>query len=189
MQIDTARPDPPGEDDLAALTQLRNRAVTAGGGDPEHAPAWAFVAHPIARALMEAAGVALSHHLARTGDDEEAGLSWTARVSGWRVGHTNMRLGRDRGAITLDAGNQMARIVVEGDYPETILQGLVGTPIRDILGLDGLASSEAGCARIRDAWSDDGRLGLTVSCRLVPLADPPQGIDAGWLQQWLERHA
>lgn len=175
--------------DLAVLTEARNRAILAAGHDPERALAWAYMANPFARALMETAGLDLGTHVPERGAGGHGTLTWTATITGWRVGYMAMRMGEGGEAISVDAGNGMTRIVVVGEYPDTIVQTLVGTPIRNIVGLPHLHSSEHGSSPIRDAWCEDGRLSFTVSFPLAPLADAPEGTDTAWLKAWLGRHA
>lgn len=176
--------------DLAMIAARRNAAIRSVGGDVSSPPAWAFIGHPIIRGVIAALTPDPSAFRPLDPTRWQKGVSLSASVHDMRLGHTGVRL-RHRGvAITIDAGNQMARVRLNGTWPETVIDALPGMPLGDIIGLPGLErGTPAGDARIRDGWQEEKGLGFTVSCRLCPLADAPDGVDTGWLSEWEERHA
>lgn len=175
--------------DLALLARRRNAAIIANGGCPTSPPAWAFLVHPVIRALLTT--ITDDPQRFRPLDEHEwrKGMRFSPTHRDMRIGYTNVRVRSNAGWLMVDAGNQMARIRTPGVFPETLLQVMPGKPLGSIIDLPGLGlGTLAGDSIIRDAWQETDSLYFTVSCPLVPMADAPEGTDVAFLTEWLERH-
>lgn len=175
--------------DLHDIARRRNLAVRDAGGDPRSPPAWAFIGHPVIRGVIAALTPSPADYRPLDSTRWQQGVKLSATRHDMRLGHKGVRLTHNGMSMLIDAGNQMARIQLKGQWPDTIVDALPGKPLSEVLGLPEMeAGTPAGDSLIRDAWQDGDHLGFTVSCRLVPLASAPDGVDTRWLDDWVERH-
>lgn len=172
--------------ELVDIAVRRRDAVRAAGHDAADPPAWAFIGHPLVRAFVtRLKGDPATFHPLR--DDEfRAQTRLNPTVHDIRIGHVGARIEIGGQVVHLDVSNEMARVRLEGTWPDVVLEEMGRRTLGDVFGAEGLGAAAAD--RIRDSWQDSDALGFTALSRLVPLADPPPGVDVGWLLRWQERH-
>lgn len=177
--------------DLQAIAIRRNDAIRTAGGCVYGAPAWAFVGHPVARALAAAIGASATLHLtSRSRNALPRDMRLPATVHDLRVSHVGVLVKFGGNVVTMDAAGTLATIRMRGTFPASLVAALPGRPLHSIMALPGLeAGTPMGDAVIRTAHQGDAWMRFTVDCALVPLMDAPEGIDASFLQDWLQRHA
>lgn len=176
--------------DLALLARRREAAVVAAGFTMRQPPAWAFITHPIIRALVPHMGLDPATFLPTRYREWTSGTRFKADVSGMRLKYLNVSVPHGGEWLTVDAGNRMARVEMPGRFPDAVVDCIPGKPLASIIGLSGMeAGTRAGDSRIRDAFQGAEGLVFTVSCELEPMADAPDGVDVSFLRDWTERHA
>lgn len=175
--------------DLGNIAKRRADAILRGGGDLMDPPSWAYLGHPVARGAYASMGFDLADFRPRRADDPRGCRLGTELVD-FRIKNAAMRFRRNGNTIQIDAADTVARVLVlGGEWPDTLVEAMPDRPVGDILGLPGLErGTQAGDSLIRKAWKDGTGFGITVSCALEPMGIVPDGIDAGFLDEWSERH-
>jgi hypothetical protein len=175
--------------DLFDIAQRRNEAIEEAGGDVSSPPAWAFLGHPVIRGVIAALVDEPSAYQPLDKTDWQPGVKLSPTVHDLRLGHVGVRLTHGGVRFSIDCANEVACIRIAGTYPDTLVAGLPDMPLWKLVQLPGIAEgTPAGDAPIRDAKQRGDALVVSVACRLEALADPPEGIDVGWLWEWFERH-
>lgn len=175
--------------DLAHIAERRNEAIARAGGDVSSPPAWAFIGHPVIRGVIAALVENPSGYRPLDRADWQPGVKLSPSVHDLRLGHVGVRLAHGGVRFSIDCANEVACIRIAGTYPDTLVAGLPGTPLWKLVQLPGIEEgTPAGEAPIRDAKQRGEALVISVACGLQALADPPDGVDVGWLWEWFERH-
>lgn len=170
------------------LFEDRRRTVTAAGCYPEHPPAWAFLANPVVKALIELRAPAPRDHRP-TDPMDSSGPGFLPAVRGMRLSYVGISVIHDGIGIRLDAAEQMARIRISGEFPESLAATAQGRPLHMVIGMPGMgAGTAAGDSPVRGCRTGAGGLHLTLECPLMPLADPPRGVNTDWLLTWRDGH-
>lgn len=175
--------------DLSDVATRRNYAIRQAGGKTDSPPAWAFVGHPVMRGVIAALKPDPRDFRPLDKVEWQDGVRLSAKCHDMRLGYAGVRIRHNGMDISIDAGNQMARIRLGGKWPETIVDSLKGRPLAEVMGLPGLEpGTKHGDTPVQKGWQDDSAMGFTVECGYVPLADAPEGVDTSWLAEWMERH-
>lgn len=175
--------------DRAGIAQRRANAIIQGGGILTDPPTWAFLGNPLARAAYAAMGMDLSD-LRTSIASTPAGKKLGMRIVEFRIVTANLRLARDSITISMDADNDAARVrILGGHWPETVVQSLAGRPIGDIIELPGAErGTPTGDAPILRTWAETNGIGMTIRCAAEPMGEAPEGVDLGFLKEWVLRH-
>lgn len=175
--------------DLGDIARRRADAILLAGGDLMDPPSWAYLGHPVARGAYASMGLDLAGFRPRHADDPGRCRLGTT-LAGFHIKVAGMRLAHMDTTIHIDAADTIARIrVFGGDWPETLIEAMSERPVGDVLGLPGLErGTRAGDSPIRKAWREKAGFGITVDCPLEPMGTVPDGVDAGFLDEWRERH-
>lgn len=175
--------------DRAGIAQRRAQAIIDGGGILTDPPAWAFLGSPLARGAYAAMGFDLSEFRPRTAVAPQ-GMQLGLRTIDFRLATAALRLQRNGLTITMDADNDAARIrLLGGAWPDTLVETLAGRSVGDVIELPGAErGTAAGEAVIVRVWTEADGIGMTVRCGPEPMGTVPEGIDAGFLTEWADRH-
>lgn len=93
--------------------------------------------------------------------------------------------------VTIKTGRSHDVIILEGDYPETVLQNMIGRPLREIIVLPSCGRPDVDAAihdllvanaTTREGFDDLPRLMIVVEAmRTFCAMNPPEDIDPTWL--------
>lgn len=166
------------------LRQVRRRAMVAAGwkqGEPE--PLWAHVASQPMVTLLQTMGLETA---TLGGDLMDQRLMRAVSYIGGRAVLTAVN-GRVEGFLSLPKGVDTPECSYRSDTgilrvtgttaPETMLAAMRGRNVDQVALIDrGMPGATILHAESGDLW-----LEMTVDAPLAPLADPPAGYDAGWI--------
>jgi len=108
-----------------------------------HAPGWTSLAHPVAIALMARLRVPLDRHPGNKSKDVPnqmkpvTGEYETVRT--WDILSINLRATFLGTYVSLETKSGQCWLQIDGEYPETIIDAMVGRPITEVLGIPKLA--------------------------------------------------
>ena len=189
---------------LALALRARHRAIE-GREDHEQVPAWSLVAHPLVRALLRNAGIepdALTRYRRMSGGFATNDLGMECgdgpeqrivRIGGTKHSLRINRIGISGGVLRMDARSNAEEMAIQSDaagqtvtlphttLPDTLIAAAAGRPFDEVLEHDLMRGSGAVVTSALNM--KDGTLAIRTKRALEPLAHPPEGMDAWWLDE------
>lgn len=174
--------------------QMRDTAVKEGGVTVANPPPWAFMAHPMAIALMKRAdldpallcdrayeatdGLDADGHLTRATDWTSHGLGRrrVAKVDGCDV---VFRMEAWADGFVYSDQSRSVFVKLDERIPLTVMNALIGRPVGALLG--GRFFADLDVRIVGCDVNDDGTRYVMLDPERVPLAPAPPGTDTGWL--------
>ena len=194
---------------LAVALHRRQAAIAGHLEEEDRQPAWSVLADPLALAIMRHAGWSdaqiLRFHRPATGRYTAGDHGYTVGtdlppsrhgdvstavlgLSGGRLSVGRVRLGAPGSATAVYAGGRTCTVEVPvAGLPETVLTSMRGRPLGEVVGHPAIGPDVATITSARlakpraGAAVDPGPMVLNLKRRLVPMAPPPEGVDASWL--------
>lgn len=169
----------------------RDRAIAPHRRRPWEVPDWAMTAPEIVMSVMEWAGTSMMAMHAGNPEAILARLQETVSVQDmtadgdrYLADEIVVRRGKVGGWVfSLGVGrNKIIMTLMQGvnPFPETVIQGMVGRLIGEVVAHPALQSATA--TRIVAAESDDDVLKLTLVSPPKAIAAPPPGVDMDWMR-------